>query len=623
MKRFVFFILLITLTLSGYSKSKYIKYKFDKTKVIYGDSLLLSWEAPKRYEVEISGIDSVFSHIGQTYIQSKEKERITITATRGKKKLTRRTRLIRIIYPELHYFIAIRDKDNPSLINIEWNTENYKNITIEGVGSNLDNKGTAIINEPGKIKLSIEVVNYLGEKFVKYVDVPKDYSQNRNYLTGIRAWKEKDSIPFFMDIISMNTSNYPNHVELKVIAYDTLGNYITGMAPPKLNVQKSNEIFRRVFVKSRFGENPVTFKVHEIYEETRSKSDIAFVMDHSGSMNEVLDNFKEIASYFVSNKNPNDRMSLVVFDHRIYRLAELTSDAKSLEGAINENPYVLGGSTALYAACDEGLETIRYSERDKALIVFTDGRENSSFPYYGFRATEPNYLANKIRKMKARLYVIGYGESVNGETLEELCKLSNGKFYYINNIDELKNALFEIDLLINSYYSITFTPPKTNGLTKLKFVYRNFNSDLLLEEDYFIGDIHHIVERQNNTINKKDSINIIFPPQVIANFEYNKSFIENKYFQPLQKYAQYLKENPGVEVSVAGHSDSRGNEKIRQRISQKRADAVAEYFVQQGISPERIKKEYYSFSRPLHPDEDHEWQARENRRVEIIIYKNN
>jgi outer membrane protein OmpA-like peptidoglycan-associated protein/Mg-chelatase subunit ChlD len=605
--------------------NKYIKYKFDKSKVAYGDSIVLSWEAPKKYEVRITGIDSVFNFEGQVKIPSGDKERITITATKGKKTLTRRTRAMKVVFPEFHYFTAQRNPSNPGEIAILWNTENYKSISIERVGEGLPASGKAIVQESGPVRLALRAKNYMNEVYVRYVDIPKDYSINRNYIKEWSSIEANDSTPVYMEIIAVNISGYPDEVELKVLVYDTLGNFITGLAPPFNSDGHAKQFFKRVFVTSQFGEKPVHFKVREMREVSRDKADISFVMDHSGSMNDVIVDFKLAAARFAAHKNHEDRMSLVVFDHRIYMLNELTSDSNALVGHIDNNNYLLGGSTALYAACDEGLESIRYSVRDKYLVVFTDGRENASFPYNGFRATDANRLSNKIRELNAKLFVVGYGNHVNYEVLEQLCKLSNGKFYYISDFDELEEVLTEINMLINGHYSITFSPPKAIGPADIKLIYQNFESDLMLEESYFIGEVAQIEEKETGFTyhTPKDSIKLLFPPQVIANFQFNKAFIEDQFSQPLNNFSQYLVKNPEVNVLIAGHSDSRGKEYQRQRISKKRAEMVADFFINKGIDSQRIRTEYYSFSKPLHQNEAHDWQARENRRVEIILYTRN
>ena len=621
--RYILIILSFIITPLLLAGNKNIRYKFNETRVIFGDSVTLSWEAPKRFHVQIEGVDSLFENKGSVKVLLKEKERLNITAFKGKQTLTRKTRALRFLYPEFNYFIAERNKNNPEEIIVQWSVKNYKNIAIDKLGTNLEQVGIRKINEEKEVELRLEAEMFTGEKYVRFARIPEVFLTERKFISNSKKYNINDSILFFMEIISADISKYPDEIELKVIAYDTVGNFISNLAPPYGSVEKSKEVFRKLFISDNSGEKTISFKVTEIHEEEQEKTDMAFVMDYSGSMSPVVHNFKEISSYFVSKKSPHDRMSLIAFDHRIYKLNELTSDTDELKKVILENDKLLGGSTALYAASDEGMQNIRNSSNEKILLVFTDGHENASFPYYGFRATDANTLSNRIRKTKTKLFVIGYGQMVNYEVLDDLCRLSNGKFYYINNFDDLKKALFEIGFIIKTYYKITFKPPSSAGPHDVKLIYHNENTDLIIENDYFIGEVEHLVEKEMPVYLPViiDSVELVIPPQVIANFQYNKSFIEDRYKSTLNFYAGYLVRNQGINVMITGHSDSRGNERVRQRISRERAETVATYFITHGIDAKRVKTQYYSFSKPLHQVEDMEWKARENRRVEIILYR--
>ena len=82
---------------------------------------------------------------------------------------------------------------------------------------------------------------------------------------------------------------------------------------------------------------------------------------------------------------------------------------------------------------------------------------------------------------------------------------------------------------------------------------------------------------------------------------------------------------PGIDmVHVIGHSDRIGNATVNQRISQQRADSVAEYLSSKGVYPELISTEGRGASEPL-VDCDKERGQRlieclaPNRRVEIQV----
>ena len=74
----------------------------------------------------------------------------------------------------------------------------------------------------------------------------------------------------------------------------------------------------------------------------------------------------------------------------------------------------------------------------------------------------------------------------------------------------------------------------------------------------------------------------------------------------LQKYNQ-------TQIEVAGHTDTTGSEQYNQQLSVRRAEAVKNALIQQGVNPARIVAVGYGESQPI--SSDHAM----NRRVEIVI----
>ena len=71
-------------------------------------------------------------------------------------------------------------------------------------------------------------------------------------------------------------------------------------------------------------------------------------------------------------------------------------------------------------------------------------------------------------------------------------------------------------------------------------------------------------------------------------------------------------------IEVAGHADRSGTPAYNQRLSQRRADAVAAELVRQGIARNEIAVSAYGESRPLVPTADGVREP-QNRRVEIVL----
>ena len=86
----------------------------------------------------------------------------------------------------------------------------------------------------------------------------------------------------------------------------------------------------------------------------------------------------------------------------------------------------------------------------------------------------------------------------------------------------------------------------------------------------------------------------------------------------LEKAAAVLKEYPDVKLEISGHTDDTGTRTANLRISLSRAEAVKKYFIDHGISADRLTAVGYG---PDHPISDNSTDAgrTKNRRVEFKL----
>lgn len=71
-------------------------------------------------------------------------------------------------------------------------------------------------------------------------------------------------------------------------------------------------------------------------------------------------------------------------------------------------------------------------------------------------------------------------------------------------------------------------------------------------------------------------------------------------------------------IQIIGHTDSLGRPEVNAALSQARADAVRQYFIQHGVSPAQLISIGKGSSAPVAPNETPEGRAR-NRRIEFRI----
>jgi len=81
----------------------------------------------------------------------------------------------------------------------------------------------------------------------------------------------------------------------------------------------------------------------------------------------------------------------------------------------------------------------------------------------------------------------------------------------------------------------------------------------------------------------------------------------------------FVKKYPGHKISVEGHTDSTGNAKSNQALSERRAAAVKKYLLDNGASDgDKIKSVGFGASKPIADNKTKKGKF-ENRRVEILI----
>ena len=107
---------------------------------------------------------------------------------------------------------------------------------------------------------------------------------------------------------------------------------------------------------------------------------------------------------------------------------------------------------------------------------------------------------------------------------------------------------------------------------------------------------------------------------VLANavvyFEYDRFNLTSKSIQALKGVSELMKRNSKITISIEGHADERGTREYNLALGQRRAEAVANYLVANGINGNRLITKSYGEERPLSlGSNDTAWSK--NRRVEI------
>jgi outer membrane protein OmpA-like peptidoglycan-associated protein len=104
-------------------------------------------------------------------------------------------------------------------------------------------------------------------------------------------------------------------------------------------------------------------------------------------------------------------------------------------------------------------------------------------------------------------------------------------------------------------------------------------------------------------------------------FKTNQSALQAQAKQSIQKIAEVLKEYPDTDIFIAGHTDSDGAEDFNQKLSERRAQSVADYLNTLGVNSARLKMIGYGETQPV-ASNDTVAGKQANRRVEVAIMAN-
>lgn len=418
--------------------------------------------------------------------------------------------------------------------------------------------------------------------------------------TGVRVG------PIKMDVRSVDDSRYPDQVELHAYVFDTAGNYISGLAPPKFKGTGEWRNYWHTLVDSCGGQKVTVenFTVEEVSEENRQPYSLAFVLDHSGSMMEhrvrVL---RKSIALLLRGISKQDNVSVISFTHAPFIEVPLTGDKKKWVTSFDSADLsTYGGGTAIYDAALAGIKEVGRGPADakRVVILFTDGYDGSS-------SAKMEAVHKAAKENGVSIYTIAYGPA-DRDLMHNLAFYTGGRMYRIYRSREFLDVFIDIYRRLNHYYRITYSAPECAGLHTVR-------ASLNLP-DLGITGLWGQGAYDRSVITPFDSVGrVVF---VNLEFDYNEATLRPESMPRIQEVADAMARYPDMRIEIRGHTDDQGSDEYNQKLSERRAEAVAEALNRMGISKLRLIVKGFGESRPLVPNDSDENRKR-NRRTEFVI----
>lgn len=279
-----------------------------------------------------------------------------------------------------------------------------------------------------------------------------------------------------------------NAISIAVTVQDKKGRYINDLTKEDFSIYENNE------------KRDLTYFSHDF----KAPLSLTILLDVSGSMalqdklKESKESLKYLATFLL---DLDDEFSLLIFADGEVEVGMNFSNNKNYFLAVLEKTEAYG-QTALNDAVTVTPEFANKGNNEKrAILLITDGIENDS-QYSHYQAVEI------ARRVDIPIFTIGYKIPLSDQylrkykhspsltsfgivySLERFSRATGGKAFFINQAEELKNALREIKKELSHQYILGYTSYRNqeNEYREIKVITSKKKYKVRTREGYYSGE---------------------------------------------------------------------------------------------------------------------------------------
>ena len=194
------------------------------------------------------------------------------------------------------------------------------------------------------------------------------------------------------------------------------------------------------------------------FESNSARLTCAILVDTTGSMAGVLPVVKNSVMHLIDELRDEDSVGIYSFNTRLNRLQDFTEDKAAAKQAVLRTRAA--GSTALFDAIAELAYEISPRNGKKAMVVFTDGADNSSL-------LNAQAAVKRAKKAGVPVYAIAEGEALGTRTLldelKDIAEMTGAQSYLARRTKDIENIFAQISDDLQHTYMLAFKAPPNPG----------------------------------------------------------------------------------------------------------------------------------------------------------------
>ncbi len=251
--------------------------------------------------------------------------------------------------------------------------------------------------------------------------------------------------PTNITVTQIDQSRFPQ-IDVYVSITDAAGNPVRNADPSAFHLEENGKPMQLVAATRSGEQGPVN---------------TVLVIDRTGSMAfaNKMAGAKQAAATFVNLMRPGDRTALVQFDTQVDTLQPLTDNKQALLASIQQ--IYPRGNTALYDAIAQAGKYFENVQGRKAMIVVTDGMDNSS-------KLNLDALLKQVQGAGYSIYTVGLGtkgagygnqEGIDESVLQNIASATYGTYAYAPDASQLSGLYEQLSSKIQNEYRLSYITP--------------------------------------------------------------------------------------------------------------------------------------------------------------------